>query len=799
MLNWVSRSARFLRARIAFALGLHELDHSHLGEDSANRMRREQMRGSIEQMRVFLVGNTFFAPTLSYQAWGMGIDNIVIAWTIAMLAFSWALYFSWNTTYRTDGNIGDYRRFILETYANSGMWSLGMLLFYPYVNGDQKTILVTIMAGGLALGTVGFSRTPPAAFAFLGVQTVFSVGIAFGTGVVTGSGTDYTIALLALAAGGGIFNAVLERAKSSMKAFNDHEQLAEKSDVVDLLLKDYEAQATEWFWQTDAAGFLLRAPQQVLDMLGVAHADMDRGHLLTLLGKCTTEEGKGALERLDVAARGKEDFHDVTLPIVDVRDGTRRWIMIRGRPLFEGGRFTGYRGICADATATAEAKKQVEYLASHDVLTGLHNRNTIKEHVSTLNGEQDNVAVLLIDLDGFKQVNDSYGHGTGDDLLRIVARRLENATGEHDLVARLGGDEFLVMLRTDPEVYLPNLMKVGRRLVDILSEPYRIGHFELTISASIGLAQFPEDAASGDDLLIMADLALYAAKNGGRNQCVAFCPGMQEGMQKRMIVINRLKRAIKRDEILLYYQPQYSLIDDQLVGLEALARWSDAELGIVGPDIFIPIAEETGLIEELGEQLLRRACLDALKWPVADGSDSKPVVSVNLSPVQFSRGDTAQMVRRVIAETGLEGGRLEVEITEGVLISDTEKVADTLLELTSLGVNVALDDFGTGYSSLRYLRSLPLNRLKIDKSFVMDLSETSAQPIANSIIQLGESLGLSVIAEGVETVEQRDILASLGCHDAQGYLYSPPVPADQVEELIRASRLRAADQAQRGA
>lgn len=770
--------------KLSILLGLDELDSSHLSEGAANRLRRGQMRGSIEQMRVFQAGNTFFAPTLSFQAWNSGVNTIVIIWTVAMLVFSWTLFFSWNVTYRTDGNRRDMRRFVLETYANSAMWALGMILFFPVVHGDQKAVLTCIMAGTLALGAVGFSRTPAAAFPYLGIQTVVSFLVALSTGIVTGSATDCLIAFLALAAGAGVFNAVLERAKSSMKAFNNHEQLAEKSEVIDLLLKDYEEQATEWLWQTNGQFCIHRAPQQVLDMLGVSRSEMASVCLLDAITRRVTNECTQDLSRLENAMKSQSEFHDILLSITSVQNGTRRWIMMRGRPQFENEQFTGFRGIFADATGVVEAKKQVEFLASHDVLTGIHNRNSLQDRLAQLNPGKDHAGVFLIDLDGFKQVNDSYGHGVGDKLLQVVADRLRQIISANDFVARLGGDEFLVLVKSSKELPVSELTEMGDRLVRDLSQPYLVDHLDLSLSASIGLARFPEDSEAGADLLVQVDLALYTAKNSGRNQCRMFMEDMQKGLQKRLIVSDRLKKAIKAEGIVPFYQPQYSLVDGGLVGFEALARWADAELGFVGPDIFIPVAEQTGLIGALGEQLFRRACLDALTWPSCHPSGVRPMVCVNISPIQFDREDVAQLVRRVLDETGLDAARLEIEVTEGVLITDAKKTTKTLLELTDMGVTIALDDFGTGYSSLSYLRSLPLNRLKIDRSFVRDMHERSAQPIVNAIVQLGANLGLSVIAEGVETLEQRDILAKMGCQDGQGYLFSAAVPADQVADLI---------------
>lgn len=775
--------ANFFRRILHFPgriLKVEEISMAQLPSSAANRMRQSQIRGAIEQMRVFLAGNTFFAPVMSFQAWNTGINAIVILWTMMILAFSWWLFFRWNKSYTTNGSERDMASFVGETRINAGLWCLGMILFYPFVSGNEKTILTTVMTGSLALGTVGFSQAPRAAFWYLGIQTTTLTLVPLVHGLRTGSVPDLVIAGLALLAGMAIFNAALERARSQFKAFVNHESLLQKGEVIDLLLKDYEEQGVEWVWRTDCDGKILTCPQQVLELI----SDTDETGM-AMLGALTThvdQRGASDLERVGAAFESRQEFHNVTLPLYSNSRGTLRWIMMRGRPQYDGSEFVGFRGIFADATTGVEAQRQVEYLAENDPLTGTLNRNYIQTHLETLDPVADKLVAYLIDLDGFKQVNDSYGHTVGDQLLEQVAQRLKRIAGDTDIVARLGGDEFLILTGQQGAFESLDGGALSNRLLARLSEPYQIGQYVVALSASIGTANYPDDTTSGPSLLNFADLALYAAKKGGRNKCVAFAQSMQDALQKRMVVTDRLRQAVDTNRIVPFYQPQYCAKTLKLLGFEALARWKDPELGFVAPDVFIPIAEETGLIHAIGETLLLAACRDALTWKSSDGTSS-PTISVNLSPLQVMRGNVVKMVQSVLRQTGLPPERLEIEVTEGVLIDDIAGTREVLNALSQMGVKIALDDFGTGYSSLSYLRALPLDRVKIDRSFIADIDDPEAQSIVQSIIDLCRRLNLEVVAEGVETKHNVETLRDMRCAVLQGFFFSRPVPASEIPHL----------------
>ncbi|MEM6939325.1 MAG: EAL domain-containing protein [Pseudomonadota bacterium] len=781
-------SVHSLLSTLHRAIGLHEISLNHLSSDAANRLRVLQIRGAIDQMQIFVVGNTVFAPILSFQAWNAGFNALVIAWTVVMISFSWWLMFNWRKTYKTAGAAEDMDRFVKETTVNASIWCLGMAMFFPFIEGDAKTVLVTVMAGSLALGTFGFSQAPRAAFRYLGIHAAVMPTVIFATYAAWGSLQDLLLGFLSLTASAALLNAVIERAKDQMRAFRDHEELAQKTEVVDLLLKDYEEQGTEWMWRTDRAGCLVSCPRQILHLLNINDDARLEVPLLAALKAQLAQEGQEEVQKIVQAFSEKADLHDVTLPLRRVRGDKVKWIIMKGRPQFERGQFLGYRGLFADATATVEAKRQMEYLASRDPLTGTFNRNLVQSRLEVLAKARDHAIVFLIDLDGFKQVNDGYGHAIGDRLLKVAAERISAETSDSGLVARLGGDEFLVLCQ--PEVWNMHLMHddLSQRILKALRRPIIIDQFEIGMSCSIGSAKFPEDTDNGLNLLNQADLALYAAKRSGRNRCVTFQKRMQEGLQKRILVTEKLRKAVGNGDIRALYQPQYCAHTGLLVGGEALARWHDPDLGAVGPDVFIPIAEESGLIHELGAQILKRACQDALHWaPQATGYP--PKVAVNLSPVQVTRGNVAKMIKDALAETGLRPDQLEIEITEGVLIDDMQATQFLLDELADCGVTIALDDFGTGYSSLSYVRALPLDRLKIDKSFIFEIEDIEAQSIVSTIVGLCERLNLEVVAEGVESASAIKILQDLKCDILQGYHLSQPLTAPKFHALTEKTQL----------
>jgi diguanylate cyclase (GGDEF)-like protein len=463
-----------------------------------------------------------------------------------------------------------------------------------------------------------------------------------------------------------------------------------------------------------------------------------------------------------------------TTMVVDTADG--RLIQIKNEPVAGGGWLATHE----DVTERVRAEERIAHLAHFDSLTDLPNRVSFHEFVERRLAGGDSksrFAVLYIDIDEFKSINDSLGHHVGDELLKCIASRLRGCVGPNDLVARLGGDEFAVVKTELDEA--AHLISFVENIQSAIRSPINCGGQEVTTDASIGIAVAPEDGCSLEQLLKNADLAMYDAKSGGRRTFRFFAPEMSARMQARRALELDLRQAIIAGDFEVHYQPLVDLASSAVTGCEALLRWPHHERGMVSPAEFIPLAEETGLIIELGDWVLAKACMDAVSWP------DHVMVAVNVSPVQFKSKTLALKVASVLAKSGLAARRLELEITEAVLIRDDEEALTTLHQLRQLGVRISLDDFGTGYSSLSYLQRFPFDKIKIDRSFINDLCETGgSSPIVQAVVTMALARSMSTTAEGVETEAQRKILCELGCTQMQGFLFSPAVPPKRLKELL---------------
>ena len=455
-------------------------------------------------------------------------------------------------------------------------------------------------------------------------------------------------------------------------------------------------------------------------------------------------------------------------------------------PIADGeDRPTHFVAIHEDITAKVEAEERIYHLARHDFLTDLPNRYSLTErleHEAQMAVRHHRpLAVLMLDLDHFKGVNDSFGHTTGDQLLIEVARRLEGSVREVDLLARLGGDEFAIV-QTD----LPgpdSAAELAARLIASLAPPFELDQQKVYTGVSIGIAISPPADPDPEELLKQADLALYRAKEDGRNGYRFFLEEMNTEIQRRMALGQELHAALERDELYLEYQPQVDLRSRRLVGVEALLRWRHPERGVVGPLEFVPIAESNGLIVPIGEWVLRQACLQVKSWQ-RSGLATIPV-AVNLSAAQLRSREFVDTVTTVLRETDLEPGLLELELTETALMEATPRVETTIAELSELGIRISLDDFGKGYSSLEYLRRFPLDKLKIDRNFIRDIQTSRRDAtILRSVVSLAKQLGLDVIAEGVGPADHLDLLLEEGCGEAQGFYFGRPLPPEGVAQLL---------------
>ena len=548
------------------------------------------------------------------------------------------------------------------------------------------------------------------------------------------------------------------------------------------VLEDFEAAGMGWFWASDADGRLSYLSQQALTSIA-ADETAFLGTAITDLFEIDRDNPDEKSDRsLNFLLSTKARLNGTVVRLTK-KDGSPAWWALTGFPKqTEDGEFRGYRGSARDVTAEFQQKLEDSRMAEFDALTGLANRHRMdRKLASTLaayKAAKRSCALMLLDLDKFKYVNDTMGHPAGDELLRQVAERLRAVVGDRGEIGRLGGDEFEVIV---PDVDdRGDLGELADRIIQMLSSPYQIEGKRAIIGASVGISIAPYDGLEPEELVRSADLALYAAKNGGRGMYRFYSAELKDVEQERQIILDDLRDALANGQLQLHYQPVVRTEDHTIVGFEALMRWEHPDKGTIPPMHFIPVAEDSDLINGLGEWAIRRACEDALAWP------SNIRVAVNVSARQFANRGFAAIVTQVLAETGIAPDRLELEMTETVFMGDSEATEATFGALKALGVRLALDDFGTGYSSLSYLRSAPFDKLKVDKSFVDSCTQKdqNSAKIISAIIGLSNALGMDVTVEGVEAFDQFNLVSEKGAKYIQGWIYSKARPQDEILEEI---------------
>jgi diguanylate cyclase (GGDEF)-like protein/PAS domain S-box-containing protein len=548
------------------------------------------------------------------------------------------------------------------------------------------------------------------------------------------------------------------------------------------LLAEFEENRRGWFWETDSRGCLTYISPQLAEAIGTDPQ--------SLLGRAFTELVQSESDDSHPGPRGQRTlgFHLSTrLPFSEVQvraagEGDRWW-SLSGRPASDDyGNFLGFRGNGTDLTERRRSEREISTLAKSDALTGLPNRTVMNQTLEAALGTDERTnpcAVFLLDLDRFKSVNDTLGHPIGDVLLRQVAQRLRGAIGDGGQVGRLGGDEFQVVLpdATDSA----RLATLARHVIERLSMPYMIEGHHVSIGASLGVAVAPEDGATAEALVRNADLALYAAKADGKGIHRFYEAEMHANADDRRLLEMDLRKVLSDGGLHLVYQPVVDARDERIVGFEALIRWNHATRGPVRPDVFIPIAEEIGLIPQIGEWVIRTACAAAATWP------PHIRVAVNVSPIQFASPALPGIVMGALAAAQLPANRLELEITEGVFMGDGIATDAMFTRLKAIGVRLALDDFGTGYSSLGYLKKAPFDKIKIDQSFVRGAAIPGNRnaAIVRAIVALATSLEMDTTAEGAETLDELELIRSLGCSHIQGYVFGKPMPAEEVIERVK--------------
>ncbi len=659
-----------------------------------------------------------------------------------------------------------------EAVALALVWA--SLPTYAFATGpaDIQFVIGGAMAG-MIVASLSLSSIPAAAIAWIGTLTA-AFCIAYGLGAER---LDIKLAaMFVLLAGIGSFG-IARMTRWIFRLLQEIAKTRASAESIRLLLKEYEHRGVGWLWQVDAENRVVYISSRMTGLIGRSPAQVVGHSLPATLG------GSSALGQTLLS---REPFANLEMEL-KTRRGTR-WISLSGDPVIDmTGLFQGFRGVGSDVTEVRKTQERLTNLANMDVLSGLPNRGRVRQLLGeALDGAAaTNVpcAIMFLDLDGFKPVNDTFGHPKGDAVLKSVSQRLVREVAAMGEVGRIGGDEFAIVVRDAQS--RKRVEELARRIIAAIAEPYFIDKAEIRIGVSIGCAFGPIDGKSVDDLIQKADLALYQAKAQGRGICCFFNSDMANEQEDRLRVEQDMRVGIAANQFKLLYQPLISAVDQSLLGFEALIRWQHPTRGMVSPLEFIPLAEETGLIMDLGNWVIEEACRAAAVWP------ANITVAVNVSAKQLVFPALPNTVSEALARHRLQANRLELEVTESIFLGENAHTLDVLKRLRTLGVGIALDDFGTGYSSLGYLNKAVFHKLKIDGSFVREAADNKeAVAIIQSIVQLAKSFRMTVTAEGVETADDFTRMRDLGVNQIQGYLFGRPMSFDRATELVHGLQAR---------
>jgi diguanylate cyclase (GGDEF)-like protein/PAS domain S-box-containing protein len=668
----------------------------------------------------------------------------------------------------------------INSIASAACWVAALLVFPTMADGAQATTMLLVALVLMMASTFVFSTSPLSVLIYIGILglgAVVSLALQ-GEWQAMGGAILFTIASLV---------ATVQVRSTFVKARMAEAAVVEKEAVVSLLLREFEENEADWLWEIDPARRLRSVSPRFAFALGRSQTDVEGKPLLEMVAGRNWESGQFPASLHDLAERlkNRENFSNMLVQVFIL--GEERWWELSGTPMRdEQGRFTGFRGVGSDVTEQRKSSEKIAYLARYDTLTQLPNRlhltEALGEALRYAEQWRTRCALLMVDLDRFKAVNDSLGHMTGDKLLAQVSARLQSLMGENQMCGRLGGDEFAIVIRDASATGV--VRDLARRVIDRLSEPYQVEHHTLYVGASVGSAEGPRDGNSVEEMMRNADLALYRAKDMGGGEHCRFEPVLHASAEERRSLEASLRKALGRDEMVLHYQPVVDSHSENVVSFEALVRWNSAEHGFVSPGKFIPLAEDTRLIVPIGQWVMRKACQEARNWP------EHVKVNVNVSPEQLLEPAFHEDVVQALAESGLRPDRLEIEVTESIFLRDASVARNALEQVMALGCSVALDDFGTGYSSLGYLRKLRFSTIKVDRTFVQGAAQGSAESLAiiNAVVAMAKSLKMTTTAEGVETSDEAELIRNLGCDKIQGFYFGRPMTADDARGLFRMTR-----------
>ena len=767
-----------LLTRMRRSFEAYEADEPLAGSFRAKQLHAMQRLTPLS-MLVNLVNAGFIMYRLAAQSiwlWG---------WLLVLLFFAYQGVAAWYRVQRRGPRQMASRKALKRANRHAlslgTLWGLLPALLLSNVAIQDQQMLITISCGMICAGGFALVTLPTAAMAYVLALTLGSV-----VGLMRTSlpGTEILFLLLVIYSLV-VLASVQVMAKSYGLRLVAEADAAQKEQIVGLLLRDFEENSSDFLWELTPSGQLIHASERLKRALEYDLQQDGALGLAALIGR-TYQDAKVVpaingvyLAQLQKALSNTLPFRDLFVPVV-VQD-TLRWWALTAKPVRQSDHgaedVPGWRGVGADVTNRKHAEDEMHRLAHFDDLTGLANRRHFQSQLQQLCEQNSSAALLCIDMDNFKRVNDAYGHANGDLLLKTVASRMANIVRNRDLVARLGGDEFAILLEgvtqeEEARIFADRIMRSIEQTCDLSGITF-------TPRTSMGIAFFPRDGLRPDAILHRADLALYESKASGGGNAKFFSIAMEEKAQRRIELEEGLRQALSQNTMYLVYQPQISLQTHQVTGVEALLRWASPRFGSVSPVEFIPIAEEAGLISDIGLWVLETACIAAHQLPTGQ------LMAVNLSVCQFDDALLVDKVLSVLARSGLPPERLELEITESVFLRETQDVLSALHRLRSAGIRIALDDFGTGYSSLAYLRSFPFDKLKVDRSFVVAVHESpESEAIVRSVIHLANALSMETTAEGIETAEQAAVLTQLGCTTGQGYHFARPLTLDAAKAFI---------------
>ena len=743
---------------------------SHEADEGSSPLRDAQLIARGQFAPFFAIANSIAAVMMAMILYGHVPASYLGAWALGVTVTNLgAMQLARTQAVTHVGRSGrkvPKWQMVGDIIIRALVWLSLPVISFSTLDPTNQMTAATLIAG-LGIASLGLVVVPACVTAWM---AIFTAGLSY-TLLVSRTDLPFDNVLSILFTLGVAIVGVLTVARWAFGQLKTNADFGSQSESASLLLQEYEQRGVGWLWQVDSENRVTYISSRMTALLG-RPASALLGHSMPSLLGGNAELGKVLLE--------KQPFNNLEMELETARGP--RWISIAGDPIVDvAGRFEGFRGVGSDITEIRQTQERLTHLANMDVLSGLPNRGRVRQllgealrHATTSNVP---CAIMFLDLDGFKPVNDTFGHPKGDAVLQAVAKRLCDQVGPDGHVGRMGGDEFAIVV-TDAQSR-QKVEQLANGIIGAIKEPYMVDQTEIRIGVSIGCAFGPIDGATVDDLILKADLALYEAKGAGRGCAKYFSSELQTEQDDRVRLETDLRAAIVGGQFHLMYQPLVNAKTQKLVGFEALIRWNHPQRGFVPPNVFIPVAEESGLMPVIGEWVIEEVCRIAATWP------DQITVALNISPKQIVLPSLPNVVSQALGRHRLQANRLELEVTEGVFLGDNGTTLDVLRRLRALGLGIALDDFGTGYSSIGYLNKAVFHKLKIDGSFVREAgSRPENVAIIQSIVQLAKSFRMSVTAEGVETAEDFERMRDLGCDTIQGYLFGRPLSYERANQMV---------------